>query len=134
MKPFISLTVFGVFNYIIALTLIAAPWLFGLVDVSSAALFLPIYLGWLQLIMAIFSDTPVGFLKQLPVNIHMAVYVFMGFVLLISPWLWNFSDKVFLPELLIGGLLIFLGIFSEKSPFLTPYHPGRAKGQLTSGD
>ena len=59
MKPFISTTFYGVLNYIIALTLIASPWLFGFYNVSSAALLLPIYIGWLQLIMAIFADNKI---------------------------------------------------------------------------
>jgi hypothetical protein len=64
MKPFISTAVYGVLNYIVALTLIASPWLFGFANVSSAALFLPLYIGWLQLIMAIFSNNETGFIKQ----------------------------------------------------------------------
>ncbi|MFI5138283.1 MAG: hypothetical protein ACHQIM_10700 [Sphingobacteriales bacterium] len=134
MKPFISTTVYGVLTYILSLTLIASPWLFGLVDVSSAALFLPIYIGWLQLIMCIFADTEVGFIKQFPVQIHMVLDVVMGFILMVSPWLYTFSDKVFLPELLLGGLLFFLGIFTKKSPFLTKTHRAAPEGQITSTD
>ena len=60
MKPFIPTTVYGVLNFLLALTMIASPWLFDLVNISSAALFLPIYIGWLQLIMAIFAKNEIG--------------------------------------------------------------------------
>ena len=134
MKPFISTAFYGVLNYIISLTLIASPWLFGLVNVSSAALFLPIYLGWLQLILTIFSNHQTGFIKQLPVQTHLVIDVFMGFILIISPFLWNFSSKIWWPEVLLGGILLCMGIFTSKSPFLTPSHKALPEGQLTSTD
>jgi len=134
MKPFIPTAVYGVINYILALTLIASPWLFGLVDVSSAALLLPIYIGWLQLIMAIFADTEVGFVKQFPIQMHLVLDLVMGFILLVSPWLWTFSSKAFWPELILGGLLIFMANFTKKSPFLTRAHHAAPEGQMTSTD
>jgi len=138
MKPFISTAFYGVVNYILALTLIASPWLFNLVDVSSAALLIPIYIGWLQLIMAIFADTEVGFIRQFPVQIHLVLDVIMGFFLLVSPWLYTFSSKnsgnAFWPALLLGGLLFFMGIFTKGSPFLTKPHRAVNQGSLTSTD
>jgi hypothetical protein len=138
MKPFISTAFYGVVNYILALTLIASPWLFDLVNVSSAALLIPLYIGWLQLIMAIFADTEVGFIKQFPIQIHLVLDVVMGFFLLVSPWLYTFSSKnsgtAFWPALLLGGLLFFMGIFTKKSPFLTKPHHAAPEGQLTSTD
>src|SRR5271167_262466 len=112
MKPFISTVFYGVLNYILAFTLIASPWLFDLVNISSAAFLIPIYIGWLQLIMAIFADTEVGFIKQFPVQIHLVLDVVMGFFLFVSPWLYTFSSKAFWPEVLLGGLLFFMGIFT----------------------
>jgi hypothetical protein len=134
MKPFISTAFYGGLNYILALALIASPWLFGLLNISSAALLIPIYIGWLQLIMAIFVDTEAGFIKQFPIQIHLVLDVVMGFFLLVSPWLYTFSSKAFWPELLLGGLLFFLGIFTKKSPFLTKPHLAATEGQLTSTD
>lgn len=134
MKPFIPTAFYGVINYLLALTLIASPWLFKLADISSAALFLPLYIGWLQLIMAIFVKSETGIIKQFPLQIHLVLDVFMGFVLLISPWLYTFSDRVFWPELLMGGLLMFMGIFTKRSPFTNPEHRALTEGSLMSTD
>lgn len=134
MKPFISTTFYGFLNYIIALTLISSPWLFGFADVSSAALLIPIYIGWLQLIMAIFADNELSFIRQFPMQMHLALDVLMGFVLMVSPWLYSFASKEFLPQLLFGLLLFCLGIFTKKSPFLTHPHQSLPEGQLTSTD
>ena len=115
MKPFVPTAVYGVLNYLLSFTLIAAPWLFGLANVSSAALFIPIFIGWLQFIMAVFVDNETGFVKQFPLQMHLVLDVLMGFFLMVSPWLYTFSDRAFWPELLLGGLLLFLGIFTKKS-------------------
>lgn len=137
MKPFISTGFYGVLNYIIALTLIAAPWLFNLIDithVSSAAIFIPMYIGWLQLIMAIFADNAASPIQKFPMEMHLTLDVVMGFFLAVSPWLYNFASKIFWPELLFGGILFFLGIFTHKSPFTTTRHPSLSKGGFTSTD
>jgi hypothetical protein len=134
MKAFIPTRTYGVVNYILALVLIASPWLFNLVDISSAALFLPIYIGWLQLIMAIFSKSEAGFIQQFPLRIHFTLDVAMGFILFISPFLYTFSDKAFLPEVCLGGLLMFMGFFTKKSPFTDPKPHPLSEGGLASTD
>lgn len=125
MKPFISTKFYGYFNYILAVTLIASPWLFDFVNVSSAALLLPIYFGWLQLIMAIFVKNEGGILKQFPMSFHLAFDVFMGFILMVSPWLWAYDrgeNGEFLPQFLMGLILFCLGIFTHGSPFTDKSH------------
>ena len=140
MKPFIPTVVYGVLNYLLSFTMIAAPWLFGLVYVSSAALLIPIYIGWLQFIMAVFADNETGFVKKFPMQIHLVIDVLMGFFLMVSPWLYTFwfdtrdRQGAFWPELLLGGLLLVLGIFTKKSPFLTRPHRPVPEGTLISTD
>jgi len=144
MKPFISTAVYGVLNYIIALTLIASPWLFDLRSISSAAFFLPLYIGWLQLIMAIFTNNETGFIKQFPVRIHYTLDVLMGFILLMSPFIYGFAfdsvratgvfKGVFLPEVLLGGLLFIMGLFTKKSPFTSGLPKTHAEGLIGSTD
>jgi len=144
MKPFISTAVYGVLNYIIALTLIASPWLFDLRSISSAAFFLPIYIGWLQLIMAIFTNNETGFIKQFPVRIHYTLDVLMGFILMMSPFIYGFAfdsvraagvfKGVFLPEVLLGGLLFIMGLFTKKSPFTSGLPKTHAEGLIGSTD
>jgi hypothetical protein len=147
MKPFVPTVFYGVLNYFISLTLILSPWIFGLANVSSAAFLLPLYIGWLQLILAIFVDNETGFVKQFPMQMHLVIDVIMGFILMVSPWIYSFSSKpatsswihafslkAFWPALLLGGLLFLLGIFTKNSPFLTKAHRAAREGQLTSTD
>jgi hypothetical protein len=141
MKPFISTTFYGFFKYILALTLIATPWIFTtqdgtthLVNVSSAALLIPMYFGWLQLIMNIFADTKASPIRQFPLQMNCVVDMMMGFFLFVSPFLYSFYTKAFWPELCFGALLMFLGLFTKRSPFTTPAHQPGQEGQLGSVD
>ena len=123
MKPFISTKVYGFLNYVLALTLMASPWLFGFVGVGKAALFLPLIFGWLQLIMAIFSNHSFGFIKVFPVSMHCFIDVIGGSFLLASPWIYGYSSSVFAPQLILGLIVFLLGIFTESSPITdAPMH------------
>lgn len=115
MKPFISTSVFGLLNYAVALTLMASPWLFGFS--RGAAFFLPLVFGWLQLIMAIFSKNRFGFLNVFPVSMHCFLDVVGGFILTTSPFIYGYyATTVWVPQFLLGALVVILGIFTKKSP------------------
>jgi hypothetical protein len=96
------------------------------------------YMGWLQLITTIFVDSEGSPIRQFPIQMNMVVDVIMGFILLVSPWLYTFADKnegrAFIPALCFGSILLILGLFTKKSPFLTKTHGTVAEGQLTSLD
>jgi hypothetical protein len=134
MKPFISTAFYGFFKYFSSLFLIASPWVFNLVDISSAALLIPMYFGWLQLIMTIFVDTEASPIRQFPIQMNMVADMVMGFFLFVSPWVYDFADRAHWPELLLGGMLMFLALFTKKSPFLTKAHEAVSDGQLNSRD
>lgn len=134
MKPFISKTLHGFINYAGALLLIASPWLFHFEHTKGAALLVPLYLGWLQLIMAIFSDNPLGFLKVFPMQMHNVLDVFSGFIIMTLPWVYAFSAVVFWPHFLLGALFIVSGVFTHGSPFLTRPHRSLPEAGITSID
>src|ERR1700749_4294628 len=116
MKPFVSTSTFGLLNYVIALTLMSSPWLFGFSHVGGASFFLPLVFGWLQLIMAIFSKNKFGFMNVFPASMHCFIDVVGGSFLMVSPFLYGYSVHVFWPQLILGGLVFFLGIFTNLSP------------------
>jgi hypothetical protein len=134
MKSFIPTTFYAVLNYAIALILLSSPWTFGLIHIGGAALFLPLLIGWLQLIMAIFSDNKLGFIKVFPMSMHNFNDVIMGSFLMCTPWVYDFSGKVFLPQLLFGALLFIMGIFTQGSPLTNKAHEALPEGGLTSTD
>jgi len=128
-------------NYVLSFSLLLAPWYIGSYNgtqgfymVGGAALFLPLLLGWLQFIMAVFSNNSHGFIKFFPMEMHLFLDVITGSFLLASPFVFHFSDKVVWPQVILGGLLCIMGIFTKKSPFTTRIAHHLPEGQLQSVD
>jgi len=137
MKPFISKTAYGFLNYALGALLITSPWLFGFVHATNAgAVLFPVYIGWLYLIMALFSDNPLGVrqLRVLPVQMHNCVDVLMGSFLLALPFTYAFCAQVFWPHFLLGLVMLVKGIFTQESPFLTRPHRSLPEAGISSID
>jgi hypothetical protein len=122
MKGFISNTFFGYFSYVLGVVMMASPWLFHFVDVRGAALFFPFMFGWFQIIMAIFSRTKAGMVGVFPVQMHCFLNTFAGFAIMCTPWMYGFAPKVFLPHLILGGIMFTLGVFTKNSPVINEPH------------
>ena len=123
MKSFISPKVYGFFNYALGIVMILSPWLFGFQHQHGASILLPLYLGWLQLIMAIFSKHEWGFIKVFPVSMHCFIAAIVGSFLLLSPFLYGYYNEIFLPQLSFGLILLLLGVFVQGSPLTSaPTH------------
>jgi len=137
MKPFISRTAYGVISYVLVILLVSSPWLFKFSNVTiAAALFMPVLMGWLQFIMSVFSESPLGFgfLKVFPIQMQNFVDVLMGSFLLSLPFTYAFYDQVWLPHFLLGLALLLKGVFYVQSPFLTLPHRALPDGNITSTD
>jgi hypothetical protein len=134
MKPFISTSFYGVINYVGAIVLMASPWLFGFDYLGGAALFMPLLIGWFQLIMAIFSNNSHGFIKVFPMQMHFCLDVLTGSFLLALPFTYGFASKAFWPHFLLGSLFFVAGIFTKGSPFTTKPHTSLREAGITSID
>ena len=134
MKPFISLSFYGFINWLVVVLLLGSPFALGYYKVGGAALFLPLLFGWIQFIMAVFSNNKHGFVKQFPMEMHLFLDVIIGSFLLASPFVYHFNDRVFWPQVLIGGLIFIAGAFTQKSPFTDKFHHHQPEGQLQSID
>jgi hypothetical protein len=133
MKPFISTSFYGVINWVGSFLLLTSPWFLGYYKVGGVAFLLPTLFGWLQFIMAVFSNNKHGFIRQFPMEMHLFLDVIIGSFLLCSPFVYGFADKVFWPHLLLGGMFFLAGIFTKGSPFFG-MRKHVAEGQLTSTD
>jgi len=134
MKGFISTTFFGFFSYILAIVTMSSPWLFGFAHFGGASLFLPLVLGWFQLLMCIFSNTKAGMVGVFPVQMHAVLDVISGFVLMVSPWLYGFTDNVWAPQFILGGLIFLFGLGVKNSPLTNKPHEMLKDGSLGSTD
>lgn len=95
----------GFLDYLVGLLLILSPKLFGF-DIGGAAAMLPVILGASALIYSLFTNYELGLVKLLPFKTHLTLDVMSGLVLAVSPWLFQFADRVWVPHLVFGLLEI----------------------------
>lgn len=116
MKPIISLKVHGVLDYAAGLVITFSPWLFGFAGLGGAPLYVPLLLGSMQLVMAIFSNHSLGFIKVLPMQLHLVIDMIAGVILIAAPWVYGFYHFVYLPHLLLGIMSFLAGLLTQHSP------------------
>lgn len=111
---FINRKTHAVLDYVVGAALIAAPWLLGFSD-NAAATWAPVGVGVLTLLMSVMTDYEGGFVKVISMPAHLTMDTLTGIFLAASPWLFGFSERVFLPHLLVGIIEICVVIFSERT-------------------
>lgn len=110
---FINSKVHGILDYMSGLLFIASPWLFGFAD-DSAAMWVPIIAGIAVLGMSLLTDYEMGAFRTIPLSVHLTMDVVTGILLLASPWLFGFSDYVYVPHVVFGILEIGAGLFTKR--------------------
>jgi hypothetical protein len=111
----INTKVHGVIDYLMGILLIASPWLFNFAD-GSAAQGVPVILGLLVLIMSIFTNYEYGVVRMISMRTHLAIDLITGVLLAVSPWIFGFSDYVYLPHLILGLFEVGAAVFTERVP------------------
>jgi SPW repeat len=104
----------GLLDYLVGVVLIAAPWLFGFAD-DGPATYIPVALGAGALVYSILTNYESGVVRLIPFRVHLLLDVLSGAFLAISPWLFGFSNKVYLPHLIFGLIEIAAGIMTRES-------------------
>lgn len=116
---FIPTKVHGFIDYPLGLFLIAAPWLFGFVDQSDAAMWISVLAGIAVLLMSMLTDYELGVMRMLPMKLHNAVDVLVGAFFVIAPWLFGFADtgaNAWLVFVVVGLSAIAAGALTKNSP------------------
>lgn len=112
---FLSTRAHGILDYIIGAVLIAAPFLFGFAT-GGAEMWVPILLGAVILVQALMTDYELGVYPAMPMSTHLTIDIILGLVLAVSPWLFAFSDQVWIPHLAVGILMIGTGLVTKLEP------------------
>ena len=93
-------------DYAVGLLLIAAPWLFGFADESTAATWVAVLAGAAMLGLSMVTDYEGGLLARLiPMRTHLMADTGLGLLLAVSPWLFGFADEgtnAWLPFVAVG--------------------------------
>ncbi|RVU00331.1 hypothetical protein EOD41_12670 [Mucilaginibacter limnophilus] len=116
MKAIISTRMHAWLDYIGGILITFSPWIFGFADLGGAPVFIPVCIGAMQLTMAIFSKHELGLFKVFPMQLHLVIDMFAGFILIVLPFVYGFYHMVYLPHVLLGALSFFAGLLTRHSP------------------
>jgi hypothetical protein len=111
---FISTKAHGVMDYLMGILLIASPWLFNFAG-GGAETWVPVVLGASTVIYSLLTDYELGISRTLSMRTHLTIDLVSGILLALSPWLFGFSEFVYLPHLVLGILEIGASLMTVKT-------------------
>jgi hypothetical protein len=97
-----------------AVVLIAAPWIFGFSDVDSATV-ISVAVGAIMLVSGLMTRWRYSLAKVIPLRMHFATDVTLGALLILSPFIFGFSDEGGATRfMIIAGALELLSALSTR--------------------
>jgi hypothetical protein len=103
----------AVLDYIVGILLIAAPWLFNFAD-KNAATIIPVIIGSVTILYSLLTDYEFSLLSLIPFRLHLGLDIASALLLIISPWLFAFSDRISWPHVTVGILEIVVVLMSRR--------------------
>lgn len=104
--------VHGVLDYLVGALLIAAPWIFDF-NRGGAETWVPVILGAGAILYSLFTDYEYSISRSISMKTHLTLDVISGIILALSPWIFGFSEFVYLPHLIFGILEIGVGLMTQ---------------------
>jgi hypothetical protein len=111
----------GILDYLVGLIFIASPVWLQTQTARGAETRIFVVLGVAALIYSLCTRYELGPIKLLPMGAHLGLDIASGLLLMASPWLFGFADRVYLPHVLFG-------IFEIGTALLTRTHPEMVAG------
>ena len=115
----ISQKVHAFFDYIGGFLMIHIPWILGFEGLGGKVYTL-IVVGIFLIVIALFARNKMGASRRIKPGLHLTLDVVAGLILAASPWLFNFHREVFLPHLIIGGLVVLVSVFTRRETVSRP--------------
>ena len=91
----------GYLDYLMGIFLIIAPFAFRLNSQGAESIVFYVF-GILLLFLSTITNYELGFKKLIPMKTHLTLDIISGIFLAASPWLFDFSNVVYLPHLILG--------------------------------
>jgi hypothetical protein len=120
---FIPTKIHGILDYLVAIVLMSAPWLFNF-DRGEAETWIPVLLGVATIVYSMLTDYEWGMSRAISMKSHLVIDLVSGIFLAASPWIFGFYDYVYLPHLILGIIEIGAALTRQKQ---TMYEKGQRK-------
>jgi hypothetical protein len=106
--------VHGLLDYLMGALLIALPLLLRLA--AGPERWVPLGLGVAVLVYSLCTDYELGALKRLQLPAHLWLDGLAGVLLAVSPWLFGFDARVWIPHVAMGALVIASALVTDTIP------------------
>lgn len=112
---FIPTRTHGVIDYLMGALLVVAPYILGFAD-GTAAQWVPQVVGAALIGASLLTDYELGVVRVIPMPVHLGLDVAAGALLAVSPWLFGFADRVWVPHVIFGLAEIGAGLMTRTAP------------------
>ena len=112
---FLSTRIHGVIDYVVGIILILIPNLFGFAD-GTAAQWIFVLLGLAAIGYSLLTAYEFGLVRRIPMPVHLALDAASGVLLAVSPWLFGFHDRVYIPHIVFGLFEILASLVTQTQP------------------
>lgn len=97
----ISVKTHNVLDYLAALLLMSAPWLFNF-SYDNVATTTIMVLGIITLIYSLVTNYPFSLVKLIPFRVHLILDFFAGIFLIVAPWIFMFNENIRWSYIVLG--------------------------------
>lgn len=109
---FLEPKVHGYLDYTIGTLLLFIPSVFQLEPHTAQSIIFYIF-GIFSIFLSLQTDYETGLYKLLPLEAHLIIDLLSGFFLAISPWIFDFSEKVFLLHVFFGTIILGMSLATK---------------------
>jgi hypothetical protein len=121
----IPLNLHAALEPLMAVVIIAAPWIFGFSDTDSATL-ICVLVGVTMLLVGSMTDWRMSLMRLIPLRMHMAGDLVLAAILLLSPLVFGFADE--------GGptrFMVIVGALEALTALMTRWDRSEAEETYT---
>jgi hypothetical protein len=116
---FIPTRFHGYLDYILGAFLIVCPWLLDFAE-GGAETYIPVIVGASVILYSLITDYEVSVTRRISMRTHLTLDFLGGLFLAASPWLFGFSEIVYLPHLVLGVGEMIASICTHSVPDSCP--------------
>lgn len=109
---FIPTRVHGMLDYLVPLTVAPLPWLLKFSNQKAATGALMGFEAG-SVVYSTLTDYELGLARKIPMPMHLNLDIIAGVLMILSPWALRFSNRVWLPHVLVGLSAIASGLLTQ---------------------
>jgi hypothetical protein len=105
----------GIYDYLLVIILLTAAHVFEYQTGSKADVANQIVAVYI-LCTSLITNFEMGIFRKLPLKVHLYLDTLAGAFLAASPWLLNFTEITYKPQLVFGLSMIFVSVLTDRIP------------------